>query len=99
MYAGRIVETGTVADIFERTAHPYTDKLIKCFPVVGGDKTLPEGIPGTIPNMLAPPSGCPFHPRCDRAAGICVSEVPAEKTLGGEHRAACHLCGQERETV
>jgi peptide/nickel transport system ATP-binding protein len=93
MYAGRIVETGTVADIFERTAHPYTDKLIRCFPVVGGDKELPEGIPGAIPNMLAPPSGCPFHPRCDRAAEICGIEMPAERALGGEHLAACHLCG------
>jgi peptide/nickel transport system ATP-binding protein len=92
MYAGRIVETGSTSDIFERTAHPYTDKLIRCFPVVGGDKSLPDGIEGVIPNMLEPPPGCPFHPRCDRATDICGREMPESRSLGGAHLAACHFC-------
>jgi peptide/nickel transport system ATP-binding protein len=92
MYAGKIVETGTVSDIFDRTAHPYTGKLIKCFPVVGGDKSLPDGISGTIPNMLRPPAGCPFHPRCDSAMDVCKNEMPEDSLLGGGHIAACHLC-------
>jgi oligopeptide/dipeptide ABC transporter ATP-binding protein len=92
MYAGKIVETGTVSDIFDRTAHPYTGKLIKCFPVVGGDKSLPDGISGTIPNMLRPPEGCPFHPRCDSAMDVCKNEMPGDSPLGDGHTAACHLC-------
>jgi peptide/nickel transport system ATP-binding protein len=99
MYAGKIVETGSVEDIFQRTAHPYTEKLIRCFPVVGGDKDIPDGIPGAIPNMLAPPPGCPFHPRCDRALEVCRSEAPGNRDLGGGHVAACHLCATPGQLV
>jgi peptide/nickel transport system ATP-binding protein len=91
MYAGKIVETGTVEDIFTRTLHPYTKRLIECFPMVGAEKIIPEGIRGTIPNMLNPPSGCPFHPRCDFATEWCKVEPPTEREIGKDHVIACHL--------
>jgi len=90
MYAGKIVETGTVEDIFDRRAHPYTRKLIECFPVVGQEKVIPDGIPGVIPNMMAPPPGCAFHPRCEFAGPLCREAIPESMHLGGQHWAACH---------
>lgn len=91
MYAGKVVESGTVADIFEHTMHPYTKKLNECFPCVGQDKVIPDSIPGTIPNMLDPPSGCTFHPRCEYAMEICKTQVPSTQNVGGKHCVACHL--------
>ncbi len=90
MYAGRIVETGTIADIFERTEHPYTKMLIACFPRVGAEKLIPEGIPGTIPNMLDPPEGCAFHPRCPSCTENCKTAIPAMIQTGPQHFTACH---------
>ena len=91
MYAGKIVELGTVEDIFERTAHPYTQRLIACFPNIQGDKTIPDGIAGTPPNMLAVGSGCSFAPRCTRKQACCESQTPDIKQIGEKHFAACHF--------
>jgi peptide/nickel transport system ATP-binding protein len=91
MYAGKIVELGTVADIFERTAHPYTQRLIACFPNIQGDKTIPEGIAGTPPNMLAVGPGCSFAPRCAKKQACCESQTPEIKRIGEKHFAACHF--------
>lgn len=91
MYAGRIVETGTARDIFNNAAHPYTKRLIACFPNVSGDKTIPDGIPGYPPILIEPPSGCRFHPRCDMATELCSRAEPETVSLGGRHTAACHL--------
>jgi oligopeptide/dipeptide ABC transporter ATP-binding protein len=93
MYAGKIVESGTIDDIFRHTFHPYTKKLIECFPTVGETKTVPDGIKGNIPNMLKPPGGCPFHPRCTYATDICKETPPEQKSLGGQHLSACYLSG------
>jgi peptide/nickel transport system ATP-binding protein len=91
MYAGKIVEMGTVEDIFEKTAHPYTQRLIACFPNISGEKIIPDGIPGTPPNMLAPDPGCSFAPRCARKQARCESQAPEIKQIGEKHFAACHF--------
>ena len=91
MYAGKIVESGTVADIFENAKHPYTKKLIGCFPNVEKEKRIPDGIKGAPANMLHPPAGCPFHPRCEMAAEQCRVEIPQQKKAGTSHQVACHL--------
>jgi len=91
MYAGKIVEMGTVEDIFERTAHPYTQRLIACFPNIQGSKSIPEGIPGSPPNMLEPGRGCSFAPRCTRKEKCCELQEPEVRQIGGKHFAACHF--------
>lgn len=91
MYAGKIVELGTVEDIFERTAHPYTQRLIACFPNIQGEKRIPEGISGSPPNMLALAPGCSFAPRCDRKKACCETLEPVGKQIGEKHFAACHF--------
>ncbi len=91
MYAGKIVETGSVKDIFEDARHPYTKRLIGCFPNVKGEKSIPDGIEGFPPNLLDPPGGCAFHPRCGFACDICRIQTPESAGIGGGHKVACHL--------
>ena len=91
MYGGKIVEMGTVSDIFDRVAHPYTRALINCFPNIMGEKIMPEGIQGEPPNMLNPPGGCLFHPRCSQAREICKRTAPETRELAAGHFVACHL--------
>jgi oligopeptide/dipeptide ABC transporter ATP-binding protein len=74
MYAGRIAERGDVHDIFLRPTHPYTSGLLSSLPAVAQDRLKP--IPGSPPNMIEPPPGCPFAPRCSHAASICVQALP-----------------------
>lgn len=90
MYAGKIAEIGNIDDIFEETSHPYTKKLIACFPDISGEKNMSDGIPGSPPNMLELPSGCAFHPRCDYASDICKQEVPAMTEIRPGHKVYCH---------
>ena len=90
MYAGRIVEEAPTEIIFRRPEHPYTQHLIHSLPVIG-DKSGKSSLEGTPPNLANPPEGCRFHPRCKQAFDLCKTEVPVMKSLGGEHRAACHL--------
>jgi len=91
MYAGKIVETGTVKDIFERTAHPYTERLIGCFPNIHKDKRIPEGIPGVPPNLLDTKEGCRFAPRCTKKKALCESREPKTEQIGENHFVACHF--------
>lgn len=91
MYAGKIVEHGTVEDIFERTAHPYTQRLIACFPNIEGARSIPEGIPGAPPNMLELSPGCSFAPRCARKQACCETREPEIRQIGEKHFAACHF--------
>lgn len=90
MYAGKIVEIGTVDDIFRKTAHPYTERLIACFPNIGKEKIIPASIDGIPPNMLMPPPGCSFHPRCSLATEICRTSAPLSTQLSEKHFCACH---------
>jgi oligopeptide transport system ATP-binding protein len=92
MYGGRIVEQGMVDDIFYRPGHPYTEGLLRSIPRVDApEHERLASIPGTPVDMLHPPRGCPFVPRCDRAAARCLEEMPPDVSLGGQHRAACWL--------
>jgi oligopeptide transport system ATP-binding protein len=92
MYGGCIVEKGETRDIFYRSRHPYTWGLLKSVP---NPKTLTKErlipIDGQPPDLLKPPKGCPFAPRCDYAMGICYDQMPQEFEIGENHRSACWL--------
>jgi oligopeptide/dipeptide ABC transporter ATP-binding protein len=93
MYLGRLVEIGTVRDVYERTAHPYTSGLLASIPVPTPrhDRAAGVGVKGELPSALEPPSGCVFRTRCPRAEQICADEVPPAVPFGAEHLAACHF--------
>jgi len=94
MYAGKIVEQGDTISVYKEPLHPYTQKLIDAFPSVLGDRRKElAGIPGFPPNLLDPPSGCRFHPRCPYAMEICKKEEPKIVEVGKNHEVACHLIG------
>jgi len=91
MYAGRIVEHSTAYNVFKRPKHPYAQALLGSVPRV--DSTLEElvTIPGQVPSLMDPPSGCVFHPRCSHAMKICSSLVPEMLEVESGHEVACHL--------
>ncbi|MEM2144577.1 MAG: ABC transporter ATP-binding protein [Candidatus Jordarchaeaceae archaeon] len=92
MYAGQIVELGDIVSVFKETLHPYTQKLIGAFPSIVGEKAELSTIPGFPPDLLNPPSGCRFHPRCQYAMEICRKKEPEMIKVGGkEHYVKCHL--------
>ena len=96
MYAGRIVEQGPVDDIFYEPAHPYTKGLLRSMPRVDAEsyeRLIP--IEGTPVDMLNPPEGCPFAPRCEHCMKICLKKMPPYVEVGEKHRSACWLCVQE----
>ncbi|WDZ86735.1 ABC transporter ATP-binding protein [Micromonospora cathayae] len=91
MYAGRIVETGTVADTLDHPAHPYTAALLRSVPDLLDPGEPLRPIPGSPPNLLALPDGCAFHPRCARADDRCRASRPPRRPLTGPDRTvACH---------
>lgn len=90
MYAGRLVEEGSVRDIFSNPQHPYSQLLIASLPSLE-KKGVFQGIPGAPPSMLDLPLGCAFHPRCPYAMDRCAVEEPVLKSIGPDRRAACHL--------
>jgi oligopeptide transport system ATP-binding protein len=92
MYGGRIVETGTVREIFYNPQMPYTWGLLASIPLPNADRSqelIP--IPGTPPDALNPPKGCPFTARCPYAMKVCDGEMPDKTTFSREHWAACWL--------
>ncbi|KFL29825.1 hypothetical protein JP75_18680 [Devosia riboflavina] len=98
MYAGRVVESGTVDEVLLRPRHPYTAALLAATPRLGDGRTLPQQIPGMPPSIRDFPKGCRFHPRCDRAADTCSQAVPVlEKFVGSEQRVACFRPLQPQE--
>ncbi len=90
MYAGRIVERTGVDELFDHPTHPYTEGLLRSIPLLGHQRLLP--IPGSPPNMLRPPSGCAFRPRCPYALDECGGDVP-ELTPIGDAESACVRAG------
>jgi len=89
MYAGKLVEIGPTEAIFRRPHHPYTEGLMGAFPSVRGPKRELATIPGEPPNLLNPPSGCRFHPRCPYATARCKAEEPPLAPFEAGHLAAC----------
>ncbi|MFT5317553.1 MAG: oligopeptide transport system ATP-binding protein [Chlamydiales bacterium] len=92
MYAGEVMETGTVEQIFYKPRHPYTQALLKAVPRLDLEKGQElSPIIGSPPNLLHPPSGCPFHPRCKFAMRACESHKPNLQEIQNNHQAACWL--------
>jgi oligopeptide/dipeptide ABC transporter ATP-binding protein len=91
MYAGRLVEWGPVARIFDAPAHPYTRALLESIPRMGDGRGRLTAIEGQPPDLAAPPPGCAFHPRCPQAMAQCREEAPPESALGPSHTARCWL--------
>jgi len=91
MYAGHIVEFGKVEHIFENPHHPYTIGLHESIPKISERKKRLIPIPGDVPDLINPPPGCPFHPRCSKALPICSEEYPTEIEIEPGHTTSCHL--------
>jgi peptide/nickel transport system ATP-binding protein len=89
MYAGRLAELGVSTDLFDRSLHPYTHALLESIPALHGPLRRLSALPGEPPDLLRPPSGCRFHPRCPRATPVCAGQIPEWKDFGGGHFAAC----------
>ena len=96
MYAGRIVEEGSAAELLATPLHPYMKSLVGAFPVVGDpiSRGVPAGLPGDPPDPAARPPGCAFHPRCPAAFEPCDRIDPVLERYGSR-RAACHLVARE----
>lgn len=95
MYAGKLVEMSTTKDIFHNPMHPYTMALMSSFPSIVGEKTELVTLAGEPPDLLNPPKGCRFHPRCPYATEVCREDVPEFKDHGAGHLAACWHPGGE----
>ncbi len=91
MYAGRIVEAGPVATLLVRPAHPYTRGLLAAVPRLAAGRARLAGIPGSVPDPARLPTGCPFHPRCDRAQLRCREQDPAAIPVSEGHTVRCHF--------
>ena len=91
MYGGRLAETGTDREIFYEPNHPYTKGLLNCINNPEDDDKELTPIPGSPPDLLKPPAGCPFVDRCNEAMKICKTKMPDETTFSDTHRSACWL--------
>jgi oligopeptide transport system ATP-binding protein len=92
MYAGKVIETGTVDDIFYNPQHPYTKGLLRSVPRLDLNRDEPlTPIFGTPPDLLKPPAGCGFAARCDNAMRVCQQYDPEITDISATHRSACWL--------
>jgi oligopeptide/dipeptide ABC transporter ATP-binding protein len=94
MYAGRIIETGKVHDIYKRPAHPYTQALLEAIPHLGQKRERLAAIPGQPPSLLDPPKGCRFAPRCPKRMSVC-DDYPPASDLGDGHVVHCWLAAKQ----
>ena len=99
MYAGNIVESGPVAEVIERPAHPYTRALMAAIPTKETRRGALQGLGGTVPNLIAPPPGCRFAPRCPLTIPACTRALPPAVDIGAGHTAACIRVEEERAAV
>lgn len=91
MYAGYLAEYGDIVKIFKKPLHPYTIDLIESFPSIKAEKQEMISIPGFPPDLLNPPSGCRFHPRCKYAMDVCKKQMPKLLEISNNHFVACYL--------
>jgi peptide/nickel transport system ATP-binding protein len=90
MYAGNLCEVADVKDLFSHPRHPYTRALLDSVPKLSQEGEL-QSIEGNVPNLVTPPPGCRFHPRCPYRKGVCSVELPELRKVGKNHQAACHV--------
>jgi len=90
MYAGNLCEVADVGDLFNAPRHPYTRALLNAVPRFSHDGEL-QSIEGNVPNLVTPPPGCRFHPRCEHAKEACRKEFPAMTAVDENHSVACYL--------
>ncbi|WP_210496894.1 ABC transporter ATP-binding protein [Microvirga antarctica] len=91
MYLGKIVEIADADELFSHPRHPYTEALLSAVPVADPDFVRNRiRLQGDVPNPSAPPSGCPFHPRCAYAVDRCKAEIPSLRETSPGHQASCH---------
>ena len=95
MYAGRIVEIGSTDEVFNATAHPYTEGLFGSLPNLKDQGEELEPIRGMMPDPMHLPEGCAFAPRCPYATEACSASVPYLRPMGGTHFVACHAYDRE----
>jgi len=91
MYGGKIAEYGNINVIFKEPLHPYTRGLMGAFPGIRAARTRMTSIPGSPPDLLYPPTGCRFHPRCPYAMDVCKNVEPELADAGKKHYVSCHL--------
>ena len=91
MYAGKLVEFGSLSQVYEDPRHPYTQKLLRATPSLRTRVDKLDFIPGTPPDLIKTPKGCRFHPRCPLAGAACSEREPVEVEVEGGHRVACWL--------
>lgn len=94
MYAGAVVEEGSVDELFRNPLHPYTRGLLESTPRIDRKNDRLSGIGGSPPDPLSPPGGCSFHPRCSISASLCEAEKPAFTGYGKARKVACHFAGR-----
>jgi peptide/nickel transport system ATP-binding protein len=101
MYGGKVVEQAKVDDLFVKPEMPYTWGLLGSLPRLNATGSRLDQIPGQPPSLLNPPSGCPFHPRCEFVMNICRTELPGLdlSTVGDDHRFRCHLDEEARTRI
>lgn len=97
MYAGKIVEYGDIVRIFKDQVHPYTEGLISAFPDISAKRKKLVSIPGVPPDLLNPPKGCRFHPRCKYVKKICREREPPLCNVAKNHVALCHMVAAKVE--
>jgi peptide/nickel transport system ATP-binding protein len=98
LYGGRVMEAGPAEQLVENPLHPYSQALMHSFPPLHGAVSAQVGIPGAPPDMVSPPPGCPFAPRCDRVMDICRTTMPLLQTVG-QVDVACHLMDDQNREV
>ncbi len=96
MYAGNSTEYAATKDLFNDPLHPYTQGLLKAVPRVGRIEEL-QAIPGTVPDLVEPPTGCRFHPRCPKVINLCSTDQPPFHEVKPGHYVSCHLYSNPKE--
>jgi peptide/nickel transport system ATP-binding protein len=98
MHAGQLVETAPVRELFRSPAHPYTRALVRSIPRIDIDVKL-EPVPGTVPSLRHPPTGCRYQDRCPHAMEICRRNKPRQVAVGQDHEVACFASGEYRDAA